>query len=745
VKARVLGAALAVVICLTVVLGTGTRAAHADDDLPAVRRVLVIALPGVTWRDVMTHDVPTLRHLLETSAVANLASRVQRIKSGVNDGYATIGSGTRAIARKTDAGLAFEPAEKVEADTAGDAYIRHQGHPATGAIVHLRVSSIKSANKHSLFGATVSMLGDALERTGVQRGVVANSDVVPLDPDMSSYHREAALALMGSDGQVPCGAVGDELLQRDPTAAWGVNLDLTKTVNAAARCFTDRSVVLVEASDLPRTELYAPSVSRPRFETLWGQALERSDRLVARLLGLVNPARDAVVVVAPSSPQIGLAHLTVFGVRAPGLSAGLLDSGVTRQTGFVSIVDVAPTLASLMRAPLKQGDIEGRPVSVASRGGNAGRRLDRLVNADADARFRDRNITPFTLIVTISALVLSLVTVVLLRFGFRTRVLEWAALALLVTFPLTYWAALLPFRDWGEGPFYLFVLGGAAVIGLLLLLARRAALVPLVLALALMPLTTAISVVLLDSRLQLSTVLGDSPIVAGRFSGVNNVTFAQLMVAAIAIGAVIVSTRRRDVALWGVGALFIAVLLLDGAPMWGADVGGILAGVPALGLAFVLFAGWKVRVRTVVTVLVATVAVVGVAGLIDMTRSTSHQTHLGRLFESIAGKGSSGFTTVVGRKLHVQIQTLTTSIWRFMIIPTAVLSAYVVWSAPRRLRAVQHRMPAAAAALIAIAVAGVLGYALNDSGIAVPGAMLVIVAPAAIYLLMRVDEPAEVS
>ena len=51
-----------------------------------------------------------------------------------------------------------------------------------------------------------------------------------------------------------------------------------------------------------------------------------------------------------------------------------------------------------------------------------------------------------------------------------------------------------------------------------------------------------VNVALLGSSLQLGAVFGDSAIVAGRFSGVNNVMFAQVMVAAIALAAIIVTT-----------------------------------------------------------------------------------------------------------------------------------------------------------------------------------------------------------
>ena len=137
-----------------------------------------------------------------------------------------------------------------------------------------------------------------------------------------------------------------------------------------------------------------------------------------------------------------------------------------------------------------------------------------------------------------------------------------------------------------------------AAIGAALSLMRRRGYLPLVIVLSFMVATIAISVVALDSRLQLSTVFGDSPVVAGRFSGVNNVTFSQLMIGALLL-AVFVAGLRPRVALAAVGALFIAVALVDGAPMWGADVGGVLAGIPAFALAFTLLAGWRVRVRTV--------------------------------------------------------------------------------------------------------------------------------------------------
>src|SRR4029079_6235996 len=97
--------------------------------------------------------------------------------------------------------------------------------------------AIQGANRHSRYRATVAALGDALAKEGVQRGVVANADTGPASPDRSTFHREAVLALMGSDGQVPCGAVGNELLERDAQAAFGIALDARAVERAMVRCW----------------------------------------------------------------------------------------------------------------------------------------------------------------------------------------------------------------------------------------------------------------------------------------------------------------------------------------------------------------------------------------------------------------------------------------------------------------------------------------------------------------------------
>ena len=59
--------------------------------------------------------------------------------------------------------------------------------------------------------------------------------------------------------------------------------------------------------------------------------------------------------------------------------------------------------------------------------------------------------------------------------------------------------------------------------------------------------------------------------------------------------------------------------------------------------------------------------------------------------------------------------------------------------APGRLRGVTERIPPLRASLAGIAVVAGLGFALNDSGIAIPGVMLGVLTPVLVVVTIRRD------
>lgn len=721
--------------------------AASGPEVPEDRRVLVISVPGLTWNDLDRPQVPTLRGLLEESAVANLATRVTRVVAEPGEAYLSLGAGTRAVAPPLLAGLAFDGDEPIGVGTAAEEHARQRGRALReGGVTVLSWPLLLQENAAAEFDATLGALGQALADASVDRGVVGNADAHdPLAVEEPTRRRELAAALADLSGSVPCGAVSSDLLEEDPDAPFGVRLDLDAVIAGVARCSTARSVVLVEASDLRRATAVQDHTTAPLAEAARGEALARTDALVGALLADIDPRRDAVVVVAPTTdPDPGLG---VLGIRAKELPAGLLTSGSTRRPGYVLLTDLAPSIAALAGGDMDEGSLEGRRVQVEADGRTGAERRHHLVEAEAAAVFRDELLAPVVVAYLVAVSALALVAAATFVRGWRRAEpwLEQAALVV-VAFPAwTYLAALFPFHDWGVGAYWVFVVGGSLTVGIAARLLRRSWLRPILLTYGALVGVVVLSVVLLGSRLQLSTVFGDSPIVAGRFSGINNVTFALFLGAAIVLACAIVDLvpgpRGRQVMV----AFLVAVLLVDVAPMWGADVGGALAGLPALALLATGLGQWKVRWRTVALTALATLILVVALGLLDLTRVPADRSHLGRLFERIGSDGIGGLTTVVQRKLTVNLRSLTTSPWRYLFGPLGLAAGIMVWRGRQRAEAVVSAFPALRRAGPGLAAAAVLGYAANDSGIAVPAAMLALVVPGLVYLACRVDPDSEAS
>lgn len=738
---RVLAGALLTALGVLGAVGAPRAAAQGDaPPVPAGRRVLVLSVPGLTWEDVRDHEVANLRALLDDSAVANASLRVQRLATPPAEGYATLGAGTRAVANRATAGMAFNLDELFGEGTASEEATRQLGHPPDGEVVSLSWRQLRSQNRRSEYDAELGALGDALVAAGVGRGVIGNADGDDLLASDNALNREAALALADGDGVVSCGDVSGGILRDDPSAPFGHQLDTARVLETFRRCATPRSVVLVEASDLRRADTYVRRLGSERAEEVRADAIRRADQLAGLLLRELDLERDAVVVVAPSVASEP--RLTVLGIHAREFPAGLLVSGSTRQDGHVVLADVTPSIAALAGADIDEGALEGRAVERGATGGSAQDRLDALVEADAVARFRDRMIGPVATAYITAVCLLALAAVLVVARHRRSRVLGHAALALLGVTPMTYLARALPFHDWGPLPYTVFVVAGSVVLAALYgLLRRRSWLHPLAAAYVVVLAVIVVNVSVLGSRLQLGSVFGDSAIIAGRFNGVNNVMFAQLVVAATGLAAIVVTRlpdRRGRTLMVLVLGLTVFVIA---APMWGADVGGTLAGIPTLCLVGAKLGGWKVRLRTVLLWGAAALAAVVAFGLLDLARDSADQSHLGRLFERIGSEGFEGFATVVERKIAVNLRSLQGSVWRFILGPVVVAAVIVAWRAPGRFRDLVRAMPALRAVLPGLVVGLVLGYALNDSGIAVPGMMLAVSVPSVVYLFSRLDDP----
>jgi hypothetical protein len=745
------GAATLILVSTTVGIA---GSAGATPSRPAAastsRRVLVLSVPTLTWTDVTPQAMPNLYGLLRKGAVADLSTRGSRVAMHAGDSYATIGAGTRAVGA-SPSGAMFEPDERYGADTAADVYQRRTGKPADGSIVAPVVADLIARNDALLFGATISALGDALSAARIHRAVVANADEnePPQVQTGTQYGREAVTALMGSDGRLPRGDVGTDLLQQDPSSPYGVRLDLARVESQFARRFTDRSVVLVEASDLTRADNYRSSALGSHRNILTKRAIARTDLLVGRLLQHVDLRRDSVLVVGvtPSSREAGD---TVAGLVSPGIAPGLLTSPTVRRAGFVQLIDVAPTILSLVdvKAPTS---MEGRPFERDSTGGSFESRRSFLIRSNRAGIFRDSVVRQASMFYVWLQILLALLALLIALAGLRripttaARVrssLPWFALALLGFLSMAYFAVPLPFYGWGSAAYWAFLAGGSVILAFLAgRFVRRHPVDPLVALLGLIFLVIVGDIVLNGARLQFNSILGYSPTAAGRFAGLGNQGFAALASASVLLAALLAhrigGRRGRIVAI----AICVTGLVVDGFPMWGADVGGFLAGVPSYAVFLTLLLGLRIRWKAVLAWGVGTIAAVTVLGFIDLARPADQRTHLGRLFEKIGNQGFGGFSTVILRKAGENVSTLSTSTWRPMLIVLIVSFGLVGWGGPHVGRSLVREIPELRAGLAGVATFAVIGYALNDSGIAIPALMLGVVNATLVFLVFRGPRP----
>ncbi len=320
-----------------------------------------------------------------------MVTRAAGRKSSIAGGYTALGAGGRASAVTPLAPQAFETTEPYGESTAGDVYRQRTGLTATSGIVHLGIDALIQENADGLYDPEIGALGDTLARADVPRAVIANGDGAQpvVDDPLPEFQRSAVNALMGSDGHVPAGAVGDELLVDDPHAPFGVRMDNDAAYRAFSNAWQAGGVVLVEGSDLLRADLATDFLTDDQAKIQKQAALHRVDGLVGRMLADVDPAHDAVFVVSPASPRRG-SGLAVTGIRAPGVQPEMLRSATSRRNGFVYVIDIAPTILQLLGLdpPAK---MEGRPMEVV--GGVAhGDRIDTLIHANEDAVFRDSKV-----------------------------------------------------------------------------------------------------------------------------------------------------------------------------------------------------------------------------------------------------------------------------------------------------------------------------------------------------------------
>lgn len=662
------GPAAAVPLSASVEARPAMVATHGDQGTPGA--VVVVGVPALRWADLSPATTPALWQLAERGAVGSLSVRAAGSVTTPGDGWVTFGAGNRATARPfLDAAVEFP----TQPGPGGD--------PGVATVVR--------RNDRLQYDARVGALGAALQAAAVPR---------------VAFGTRAALGLATPAGEVPA-------------------VHQLPVLEAELPPALQRNAVV--AVDLPQLA-----------DGTTSDALSAVDRDVASVVAVLRP-QDTLLLAGLSDRFGEPPHLRVAIALGPAYKGGLLRSALTRRDGFVQLIDAGPTVLELKGVPRPAGMV-GQPWRrVGGRAATTAGQIERLVDADAAAQGYRRYVPPFFLLLVLAQILLYGSAWWALRrrptASGRERIIavtREAALAFAAVPAATYLAQLVPW--WRHSLGFLV----AVVIGIDLALYavavagpwRRRPFGPAGAVAAMTFIVIAVDL-LTGARLQLSSLAGYSPIVAGRFAGIGNVAFAVFATGALLGAAALCVGRSRRWQLAIVAIVGTVAVVLDGAPMWGSDFGGVLALIPGFAALGLLVTGSRLSWRRAAVVGVAAVGVVAAFALLDYTRPASQQSHLGRFVGQLLHGGAG---PIIERKARANLRLLTHSVLT-LVVPIAVAFVTFVLLKPMGgLRRAFDRIPPLRAGLLSVLVMGVVGFLVNDSGVAVPALALTVAVPIAL-------------
>lgn len=705
-----------------------TPAPATTSDQPA--RVAYLGIAGLSWPDITAEGMPYLYELAGSDAAGSLTVRTARSNTCVVDGWLTVGSGRRT----TDI-------YDTDGDGEDDRFCRQPPEPTPaqdgpGAVVP-GWELLRQQQDENAYNAEIGLLGDRLAEAGVCATAVGPG---------------AALALADSTGRVPAyqpfsGELDAGLLGQCPITV----IDLGGLPNPAP---PDSDEDTVQAALETRRQV-AAGIDRV--------VANLADRLPPDTALMIAGLADSVATPVPlpeepsSIPPAGLRVALASGPVADGGSFGphWLTSSSTLWPGLVQLTDVAPTLLAYAGIEDPAEGVVGRPWRPAGpHPGSSEVTVSELSGVDrAAAIYRDESGPFFQILGGLQVLVFTLALIALRRRESTApvvlRVVQVVAV-LAAAAPVASYLANIT-RWWRyDNPntvlwtsIVLITLGLAAVA-----LAgpwRRRVYGPPGVVAGVTATVLAVDVAS-GSSLQQSSLLGLSPVVAGRFYGFGNIPFAIFVVASLVAAAalgqwLLDSGRSRRFAAGAVTVVGMLAVVIDGAPQAGADVGGILAAIPGFVVLVLGTLGARITLAKLLLAGLGATALFGLFAFLDWLRPPGSRTHFGSFFADVL---SGDALTVILRKGEASLGTLERWPIYGWLVPLAYL--LILWltrpdgetAVGRTVRAWSLFRHLVWAALLT----GAAGFAVNDSGIIVPTLLLTVGVPLGVAAVAAAQRPA---
>ncbi len=548
---------------------------------------MIVSIPGLSFFEINSKELtqyPQLKQLIMVSSIGALNTRTPF--KGVEDTYVTLGAGAFATSLDSYNGLHHD--ELSEGETAEILYQRYQNRIfIESEIMVPHISSITKLNLDSAYLAKPGLLGDTLERAGIERMVFGNRD-----KGLLLQRRQASLLLMNKDGLIPEGVINERSLINDITRPFGVKTNY-ELFTGIVDNIPSPVVILFELGDLDRLYEEKNAFSVLQFQAIKQLTMKEMEAFLMQIKKQMKSS-DALLVLSPQVHQEAMnqkSMLTPFIWHQSNQPLGLVQSQTTRRPGLISILDVAPTILHYFGLPIPQ-DMIGFPITTQVKERQDSPKFTTLQKEvhviEKVYQLRPKLLYPFVVYE-----VIVLLSGILLVLFFQGRIKRWMIIPFISTLAAPFVLLLMSWLYKMSNP--LLILYFFALILILSLLFSGISLF------GSMGIISALTVgfILFDglwmneSRMK-SSVFGYDPMIGARYYGIGNEYMGVLIGAAILMVSMALHYfHQKHTGMIKYGSIFIFLLILFylGSPGLGTNAGGAITAMVAFGIVWIRMFG----------------------------------------------------------------------------------------------------------------------------------------------------------
>lgn len=711
-------------------------ASLASKNLPSKKLSFLLIFDQVNYSDIDEQNMPNLKRLMKRSSYGLASVRTAQGTQSTSNKYLSIGTGSRAYA--SDAALdARNIKDMTPEGITKDVYERRSGaRVGDYDIAHLGFLSLQKDNENLNYKIEIGSLGSALNDSGVKTAFFGNSD---LGQNIEYVRREASVIAINKYGLINYGDTN--ALIYDKSFPYGNRTDYKKILSGIDELSKKNESIffVIDCGDIKRINSYKKSAHDSVITRSNIVAFREFDRFLGGLLKLMK-GDDYQLMIASPTPKPEIARnfdqLMPLIVSGKGYGPGTLISNTTRRTGIVTIQDIGPSILQFFNAKAPKSFIGRaiRPVAFDS--------SPQYFNGLSLRAMSIDRMRPVLITVFIFAQIIGLILAGYCLFakGVGSRVVSFTKtylVGLLIT-PMFFFINPIMFNPQSQ------IIYG---LGLVFLIVISAYILPKIIKdgislIAVVCLSTT-GLVFLDlltgGRLNITSILGYSPMTAGRFYGIGNQMMSVMIVCTIfGAAAVLEMVKNRESLPARVLTVlfFILVTAVMAIPSLGANTGGTVTALIAFYFTYIFFTRGKLKVMDIVAILVVGVSLFSLLFLYDSTFNVGKETHLTRAITSISAGGIPEFSLYLQRKIATNWRIFKYSSWSWLLLVIIVFLSSLRFRPIGKQEKLVFKYKYIAAGTSGAIVAAIVGFLTNDSGISIPALIFSIYAPIVLYLTL---------